>query len=941
MKLKLFLSAIIVFAWAFFPSVQAFSSEEGRLEIKKPVPMETNKKKEESLLQGDRKKNHHKKLPWSKKKKEKSLEINKPLPMEIVLTSNVEIEVRFNFSIADNQNPFRAWLNGKSVGSLFILSDDGLVATALLSAKDGVKASLNGPRMNVFYAEVEGSDGKKHHQAQKFLVDCSENQTPVADIELDEIHRRIFVNETVVLDGSGSFDADQDPLRYRWSFVTLPKKSKTKFSDPSSSKPVFVPDMPGIYVAKLIVNDYKAKSVPKTVKVKVERLNILIDRAVEGQIFEKISHHATVDIYDGSQVAADYHVVILDGNAHTAQELISNRLLRDALAEGKWGLVLNVKDDHKTVGVSSHLGIGTKGESNAYLFKRFLDGNTPVFRIFELPRHDILETEDPDFFSMQTGLLLREIRESWGITSLRAVQADPPQTPIPENLINCRWDYSYPNFYWMKDYSGRHSASAGRKQTGLYNINYTFTLFLDNANQPLGNRQYLLLQIDAESNPNIDGSSFIATQTDMDKHNEYAWFQDKLTMDIKPQDAFWQWVANSPTSPNYETTYSTSVSFGVGFSPDGPSQTFGVTAGTSYTLTDWGITGGSSSGINQSWTSHSTDPPEHDGDYFGYWDMYDWYYGCGKPKRPNDMSMGQTQLHTSTAWRTDNVKNQVATFISNPTINVVDNYCSKDLGTTCCTSKHTHTAKTLFTLSSPITWYLDLGAVIPIDIEAITFSQSPALVDKNLGGRIKGSIVLKDPAGIDTWITNIDSPEPYTIHAEPAVDRVTIQKGKRTATFDIEVNAEGVPAGDSFFAYIDAFYAKKYTEMLAMKAIDPNDPKSPSVSPQISSDYSKWGGTTGSTGNWVEGYLVRYAVSFVYHSGESALGPWTDWEGPGHEYANPLLVNIPRDTTNTATARKIYRQFFADYQKADPSQGITLIGTLNDNTTTTYLDNNP
>jgi hypothetical protein len=900
---------LLLSLWPFFPASQAFSSKGGSLEIIKPALMET------------------------------------------LDSSNVEIEVCFDFSIAENLNPFRAWLNGKSVESLFILSDDGLTATALLSAKDGVKASVKGPRMNVFRAELEGTKGKKHHQTLKFLVDCSENKAPVADIELDELHRRVFVHETVALDGSGSFDDDQDPINYKWSFVTLPKKSKTKFSDPSSANPVFVPDMPGTYEAKLIVDDYKEKSGPKTVTVKVESLKILIDRPVLGQIFEKISHHGTVHQYDGSQLPADYHVVILDGDAHTPHELIKNRLLRDALAEGKWGLVLNVKNDHKTVGVSSHLGIGTEGESNAYLFRRFLDGNTPVFRIIELPRHDILETEDPDFFLMQAGLLLKEIRESWGVRSLRSIQAPTADGPIPENLINCRWDYSYPYFYWSKDYSGRQSATKGRKQTGQYNINYTFTLFLDNANQPTGNKQYLLLQIDAESNPNIAGSTFVATQSDMDKNNEYAWFQDKLTMNIMPQDRdIWQWVANSPTSPNDVKTYSTSVSFGVGFSPDGPSTTFGVEAGTSYTLSDWGITGGSSSGITQSWTSHSTNPPEHDGDYFGYWDMYDWYYGCGKPKKPNAMSMGQTQLHTSTAWRTDIVRNQVATFTSLPTINVVDNYCSKDLGTTCCTSKNTHTAKTLFVppqsdpkhfFIEPITFSLDLGAVIPIDIEAITFNQHPAIVD-TLGRRIKGSIVLKDAARIDTLITNILAREPDIIHAETAVDRVTVQKGKRTATFDIEVNPEEKTAGEIFFAYIDAFYAKKYTEMFAMKAVDANDPKPPAIPPQISTDKSKWGGTTGDTEPWVEGYMVRYAVSFVYPSGEeSVFGPWTDWEGPGHQYAKPLLVNIPRDTTTTATARKIYRQFFADYDNSFPNDHVTLIGTLNDNTTTTFLDSNP
>jgi hypothetical protein len=880
-----------------------------------------------------------------------SLEIVQPSPMDTFITSNVEIEIWFDFSIAENLSPFRAWVNGKSVESLFHLTDDGLTASAVLSVRDGVKASVNGPRMNVFRAEVEGLDGKKRHQTVQFIVDCSGNQTPVAHIELDELHQRVFVNEIVAVDGSGSFDADQDPLDYQWSFVSVPKKSKTKFSDPSSAGPLFVPDMPGTYVVQLIVNDYKAKSEPKTVAVTVEKLKILTDRKVVGPIFEKLSNRATVDQYDGSQLPADYHVVILDGKAHTAQELIRNPLLREAFAEGKWVLVLNVKDDHKTIGVASHLGIGTKGESNAYLFRRFHDGNIPVFRIFELPLHNLWDTEDDEFFLKQAGLLLKEIRESWGVRSIRTVQALPPTNPIPEGLINCRWDYTYP-FQWSKNYSGRQDESKGRIQKGTYNINYTFTLFLDNYNQPMGNKQYLLLQIDAESNPNNYGSTFIATQSDMDKNNEYAWFQDKLTMDIKPEDDFWIWVENSPTSPNYETTYSTSVSFDIGFSQDGGSASFGYSTGSSYTLSDWGISGSGSSGPYQNWILRSTNPPEHEGSYFKYFD-YDWFYWCGKPKRPNAMSMGQTQLHASVVWRTEGVKNQVATFSSWPTINVVDNWCPIDYGTTCC-GRDGETRKTTFVppiiewytdifgfkwpKHVPITWSLDLGAVIPIEIEAITFNQHPALVG-TLGETIKASIVLAEPAKIDTWITNLASSN--IGRAQPKLDRVTIQKGKRTANFDIDVNAQYVNPGDNFFAYISAFYAKKYTQQFAMKAVNPNDPKPPVTSPEVSADYGKWSGTTGSTGNWIEGYLVRYAVSFVYPSGESALGPWSEWIGPGHTYAMPLLVDIPKDNTNSAKRRKIYRQFFADYRTADPAGGVTLVGTLDDNTTTTYPETTP
>jgi hypothetical protein len=89
-----------------------------------------------------------------------------------------------------------------------------------------------------------------------------------------------------------------------------------------------------------------------------------------------------------------------------------------------------------------------------------------------------------------------------------------------------------------------------------------------------------------------------------------------------------------------------------------------------------------------------------------------------------------------------------------------------------------------------------------------------------------------------------------------------------------------------------------------MKIVDPNDLKPPAISPEVSADYSKW-------------------------------------VGPGHTYAMPLLVDIPKDATNSAKGRKIYRQFFADYRTADPAGGVTLVGTLKDKTTTTFPETTP
>ncbi|MBN1334618.1 MAG: hypothetical protein JXB39_01525 [Deltaproteobacteria bacterium] len=84
-------------------------------------------------------------------------------------------------------------------------------------------------------------------------------------------------DEVVELDGSGSFDADGDPLKYHWSFEYLPETSGVDerlapFTVNHSAEAVtttFAPDMAGTYVVELVVNDDRANSAPDYVVVTI------------------------------------------------------------------------------------------------------------------------------------------------------------------------------------------------------------------------------------------------------------------------------------------------------------------------------------------------------------------------------------------------------------------------------------------------------------------------------------------------------------------------------------------------------------------------------------------------------------------------------------------------------------------------------------------------
>lgn len=95
----------------------------------------------------------------------------------------------------------------------------------------------------------------------------SGNTAPVANAGPDQF---AAINQTVVLDGSASRDADGNALTWKWVLTTKPTGSAATLSDPASARPSFLLDKAGEYVAQLTVNDGKMDSPPATVMIKTQ-----------------------------------------------------------------------------------------------------------------------------------------------------------------------------------------------------------------------------------------------------------------------------------------------------------------------------------------------------------------------------------------------------------------------------------------------------------------------------------------------------------------------------------------------------------------------------------------------------------------------------------------------------------------------------------------------
>jgi hypothetical protein len=142
-------------------------------------------------------------------------------------------------------------------------SPDGSPA---LSDANTKTPSFTGTAPGVYLVDLVVNDGELDSPPDRVQIVVKEgdmNRKPIADAG-DEQYAEL--GEVVTLDGSGSFDPDDDVLTYRWA-LTVPEGSAATLDDVTAVQPKFTADAKGTYVAQLIVNDGVIDSEADTVAV--------------------------------------------------------------------------------------------------------------------------------------------------------------------------------------------------------------------------------------------------------------------------------------------------------------------------------------------------------------------------------------------------------------------------------------------------------------------------------------------------------------------------------------------------------------------------------------------------------------------------------------------------------------------------------------------------
>lgn len=115
-------------------------------------------------------------------------------------------------------------------------------------------------------------------RSAQFSVAAVTNRAPVA---LGGLNRSVKTASPVQLDGRQSYDLDGDLLRFTWS-LSKPNGSTAALDNLNLVKPTFTADLPGTYVASLLVNDGQVDSLVSQVTIVASASNAAPTAAIGG-----------------------------------------------------------------------------------------------------------------------------------------------------------------------------------------------------------------------------------------------------------------------------------------------------------------------------------------------------------------------------------------------------------------------------------------------------------------------------------------------------------------------------------------------------------------------------------------------------------------------------------------------------------------------------------
>lgn len=126
-------------------------------------------------------------------------------------------------------------------------------SATVLASGNAAKAAFVADVPGTYVLSLVVSDGKARSAPVNVTVNASAvNAVPVASAG---VNQSVVVGQLVTLDGSGSTDADRQPISFLWRLISKPAGSTATLTGETTARPAFTADLAGVYAASLVVSD--------------------------------------------------------------------------------------------------------------------------------------------------------------------------------------------------------------------------------------------------------------------------------------------------------------------------------------------------------------------------------------------------------------------------------------------------------------------------------------------------------------------------------------------------------------------------------------------------------------------------------------------------------------------------------------------------------------
>ncbi|MGB0937087.1 MAG: PKD domain-containing protein [Colwellia sp.] len=139
-------------------------------------------------------------------------------------------------------------------------------STASIQDADMADALLSADTAGTYKISLSVNDGETDSTVSELTLSVEEIPLPIANAGADASEQ---LGQQVTLHGAGSHDLNNAVLTYSWHLNHQPTSSTLTFNESTDEAPQFTPDVEGVYVFKLIVNNGTADSAPDTVSINI------------------------------------------------------------------------------------------------------------------------------------------------------------------------------------------------------------------------------------------------------------------------------------------------------------------------------------------------------------------------------------------------------------------------------------------------------------------------------------------------------------------------------------------------------------------------------------------------------------------------------------------------------------------------------------------------